>query len=138
MNVGLKHRDIAALRDVAKRNLCVNQRGLKRERTTDDEADQVVPPDMDDIRGFLDDFTVFPDPILGEIMTNIDPFAELWELSFSGCRYPQHRTRFWVALAKNQKVLCVFGGQDDEIALNQVGCETRGMTARSATAELSA
>jgi len=75
---------------------------------------------------------------LGEIMTNIDPFAELWELSFSGCRDPEYRAGFRVALAKNQKVLCVFGGQDDEVALNQVGSETRGMTAGQATAELSA
>jgi hypothetical protein len=34
--------------------------------------------------------------------------------------------------------LCVFGRQDDEVALNQVGSETRGMTAGHATAELSA
>jgi hypothetical protein len=112
------------LRDVAKRNLRVDQGGLKRERATDYKADEIVPPDMGNVRGFLDDFTVFPDPIFGEIMTNIDPFAELRELSFSGCRDPEHRAGFRVALAKNQKVLCVCGGEDDQVALNEVGCET--------------
>ena len=92
---------------------------------------------MGNICGFLDDFTVFPDPILREIMTNIDAVAELRELGFSRCRDPKYRAGFRVALAKNQKVLGVFGGQNDEIALNEVGRETRGMAAGDTTAELS-
>jgi hypothetical protein len=73
---------------------------------------------MRNILGFLDDLAVFPDAISGEIMANIDVVAELRELGFSRCRDPKYRAGFRVALAKNQKVLGVFGGQNDEIALN--------------------
>src|SRR3546814_16608870 len=63
LDAGAVHRHVGALVDMAQRNAVLDQRLFKRKRTADKEGDELVAPDLFQVRHLGDWLAVLPDAV---------------------------------------------------------------------------
>ena len=87
-------------------------------RTADREGDQVVAPPRGRVVGRFHEFAVAEQPVAGRVAREIEIGAECRAIPRPGFGHGDDRTRLGVALAEQQKIRRIGGGQDRKIDLH--------------------
>ena len=94
-----------------------HKRRLKRKAAAYHESHKVVAPIKAGVLAFLDKLSVFPDSIFGNVLRNVAVGGGTVKKPVSFVANFQERARLRIALAKKQKVVGVFFGQNAKIGL---------------------
>ena len=114
------------------RNTGGGQRILEGERASENEANEIVAPLARDIADLFHQLAVAPHTVAREIGAKVEVSAEGRHSRHTAVRYTDHRTRLWVERTKSCEVFGDVGRQNDEVALDEPGSETRGRSGEHA------
>jgi len=131
-NVGAKHGDILLLCHLPRHQPGISQRLLPGKRTPQQEANHALAPNRAGVRNRIHQLAVPPDPVLGNISTQIRPGRHDSWVDISWSRDGKERARPRVFHAECQKVLGVLLLQRHKICLYEaIGTPTslRGVLA---------
>src|SRR3546814_16688840 len=94
---GAVHRHVGALVDMAQRNAVLDQRLFKRKRTADQEGDEIVAPDLFQVRHLGDWLAVLPDAVERDVGADVDILAQGRQERLARLAGRQQRTGLRVA-----------------------------------------
>lgn len=103
-NVCTIHRHVATFVDVADGQAGTLHRLFKAERATEQERDQVVAPPAADIDRFLDELAVLVHAVARQVRAQVGAGSQLARLRRTGVGHFEHRARFRIPLAEEQKI----------------------------------
>jgi hypothetical protein len=82
-----------------------DKRLFERKRTAESKADEIVAPDMMEIRRLLGKLAPAPDAISRQICADVEILAQTRDAGVAGLGNREHRARFWVCLGKPQEIM---------------------------------
>jgi hypothetical protein len=103
------------------RNAGIEERGFKRERTTDEERDEVVSPQAANIRWFVDQLTVPPHAVPGDIRSEIGLRGKQFGSEFAWGKLFQQWTGLRIATAEFREIRGKSGRNNDQVQLRVAG-----------------
>ena len=117
------HGNVPAHRVVAHLDPGLDQLRFEAEGTADEEAHQVISPELLHIRVFPCAYTLFIDPVLGEVLGDIAVFCHELRKAAAGVEDFEHGAGLRVTLREQQEIVRMLLGEHDQVRLRVAGAE---------------
>ena len=134
-NVGNIHRHIAAHFLMAQGYAGISHSGLKGKAASQQERNQILPPQAQQVVGFPGQLPLFVHPIAGNIGADVGPGGGKSRLYLPGLNHFQQGAGFGIALAEKQEVKGQFPRQYRQVSLDIAGRDAGSYAAPVATAD---
>jgi hypothetical protein len=122
--------------DVADRHPGVEQRRLERIGAAERKGDQVIPPQVSDIRLFRHRLAIVEYPIARQIAAHVDIVAEAGQGGIAGFAARDQRTGLGVGRAIRRELVGPVGRQDHQVGLQVARRHARGHRGVAASPDL--
>ena len=100
---------------------------LKGEGAADEKIHKVLLPKLGDIRAFLDQLAVFPHTVFGDVCGDIGTRCHSFHQGAAGVAHLQNGAGLGISLGKQQKIIGLCTGQNQEIALRVAVAHAGGL-----------
>src|SRR5699024_4505057 len=110
----LIHRDIAPLLDVGDRDTVIQQGAFEGEGTANEEADEIVAPELGDVRMLAYQLTVAVNAVFRDVGADI-PTGKQLRVQLPWFQHPENGAGLGVALGEKQEVEGVLLRQNHEV-----------------------
>ena len=127
VDIGQVHGHVFALFDVPHGNPGREQLPFEGEGAADEEIYEILPPEPGDVGVLSGEFSVLPHPVLGNIPGDVRVIRHFPDQTAAHVAHLQQRAGFGVALGEQQKVIGLFPGQDQQIALGVAFAHAGGL-----------
>ena len=125
-NIGQEHRHIASFFNMTHRDTGLKQVVLKGKAAANQEADQIIPPEIADFCVLSRQLSMFPNAVFRNISGDIGPVRNGMQVPVTCIRHLQQRTGAGIALSEQQKIISQGSWQNHQIGLGIAGTESGG------------
>ncbi len=118
--------------EMANRKACALHGGFEGERATKKKSDEVLPPQVSDLRWLLDQHAPAIDAVSRHVGAEVGSRSNMARVPGAGLGHVHDWAGLGIALAEAEEIKRQIVGHDDEVRLQIIRRETAGCTRQSA------
>ena len=128
VDVGQIHGHVFSFLNVPHRHSGGQKLALEGEGAADEEVDEILPPEPGNVRVFSGQLAVFPDPVLGDVGSDVRAVCHFLDQAAAHVAHLQNGAGFGISLGEQQKIIGLLSGQDQQISLGVTGAHAGGLS----------